>query len=164
MHARIAEESKDPGRVIPKAIANATTFTYIIGFLFNLTLVLCMGDPLDLIDSPSGQPVSDRPPYVVTLHRDRVANHPSIQVAQLFFNAMGRGPAILFTLCGFLMMNLVAIPGIQAGSRTVFSLARDDLLPFSSVLRRISKRTQTAPTQTRCKRDATRAKFHRGAS
>jgi amino acid transporter len=56
---------------------------------------------------------------------------------------MGRGPAILFTLCGFLMMNLVAIPGIQAGSRTVFSLARDDLLPFSSVLRRISKRTQT---------------------
>ena len=56
--ARIAEESKDPSRVIPKAIANATTFTYIIGFLFNLVLVLCMGNPLDLIHSPSGQPVS----------------------------------------------------------------------------------------------------------
>ncbi|KAK3362354.1 amino acid/polyamine transporter I [Lasiosphaeria hispida] len=118
--ARIAEEAKDPARIVPKAIANATTFTYFIGFLFNLVLVLCMGDPLDLINSPSGQPV-----------------------AQLFFNAMGRGPAIFFTLCGFIVMNLVAIPGIQSGSRTIFALARDDLLPFSNVWRRISKRSQT---------------------
>jgi amino acid transporter len=56
---------------------------------------------------------------------------------------MGRGPAIFFTLCGFLVMNLVAIPGIQSGSRTIFALARDDLLPFSSVWKRISKRSQT---------------------
>ena len=56
---------------------------------------------------------------------------------------MGRGPAIFFTLCGFLVMNLVAIPGIQSGSRTIFALARDDLLPFSSTWRRISKRSQT---------------------
>ncbi|KAK4167122.1 putative amino-acid permease [Cladorrhinum sp. PSN259] len=118
--ARIAEEAKDPSRIVPKAIANATTFTYIIGFLFNLVLVLCMGDPLDLVQSPSGQPV-----------------------AQLFFNAMGRAPAILFTLCGFAVMNLVAIPGIQSGSRTIFAFARDDLLPFSHIWRRISKRSQT---------------------
>ena len=56
---------------------------------------------------------------------------------------MGRGPAIFFTLCGFIVMNLVAIPGIQSGSRTVFALARDDLLPFSRLWRRISKRSQT---------------------
>ncbi|VBB71990.1 Putative amino-acid permease [Podospora comata] len=118
--ARIAEEAKDPARIVPKAIANATTFTYIIGFLFNLVLVICMGDPLELVQSPSGQPV-----------------------AQLFFNAMGRTPAILFTLCGFAVMNLVAIPGIQAGSRTIFAFARDDLLPFSHHWRRVSKRSQT---------------------
>lgn len=118
--ARIAEEAKDPARIVPKAIANATTFTYIIGFLFNLVLVICMGDPLELVQSLSGQPV-----------------------AQLFFNAMGRTPAILFTLCGFVVMNLVAIPGIQAGSRTIFAFARDDLLPFSHHWRRVSKRSQT---------------------
>jgi len=56
---------------------------------------------------------------------------------------MGRGPAIFFTLCGFFVMNLVAIPGIQSGSRTIFALARDDLLPFSNLWKRISKRTQT---------------------
>ncbi|KAM7200200.1 amino acid permease [Naviculisporaceae sp. PSN 640] len=118
--ARIAEEAKDPSRVVPKAIANATTFTFVIGFLFNLVLVLCMGDPRKLVDSASGQPV-----------------------AQLFFNAMGRAPAIFFTLAGFVVMNLVAIPGLQSGSRTVFALARDDLLPFSSLLRQISPRSQT---------------------
>jgi amino acid transporter len=68
--ARIAEESKDPSRVIPKAIANATTFTYVIGFLFNLVLVLCMGNPLDLIHSPSGQPVR-RPQRCDVWHPDR---------------------------------------------------------------------------------------------
>ncbi|KAK3938753.1 amino-acid permease 2 [Diplogelasinospora grovesii] len=118
--ARIAEEAKDPSRVVPKAIANATTFTYIIGLLFNIVLVLCMGDPKELLNSPSGQPV-----------------------AQLFFNAMGRGPAILFTLGGFIVMNMIAIPGLQSGSRTIFAFARDDLIPYSHIWRRISPRSQT---------------------
>ncbi|KAL2136186.1 hypothetical protein VTI74DRAFT_5064 [Chaetomium olivicolor] len=118
--ARIAEEAKDPARVVPKAIAGATTFTYLIGFAFNLVLVLCMGEPRDLIASRSGQPV-----------------------AQLFFNTMGRAPAIFFTLSGFAVMNLVAIPGLQSGSRTIFAFARDDLMPLSHVWRRISPRSQT---------------------
>ncbi|KAK4156625.1 amino acid/polyamine transporter I [Chaetomidium leptoderma] len=118
--ARIAEEAKDPSRVVPKAIANATTFTYAIGFVFNLVLVICMGNPLELVDSPSGQPV-----------------------AQLFFNVMGRAPAIFFTLAGFAVMNLVAIPGLQSGSRTIFAFARDDLMPLSRVWRRISPRSHT---------------------
>jgi amino acid transporter len=64
-------------------------------------------------------------------------------VAQLFFNAMGRGPAIFFTLAGFAVMNLVAIPGLQSGSRTVFAFARDDLVPLSRVWRRMWTRTGT---------------------
>ncbi|CCC07884.1 hypothetical protein SMACR_01449 [Sordaria macrospora] len=118
--ARIAEEAKNPQMVVPRAIANATTFTYVIGFLFNWVLVACMDNPKDLVNSPSGQPV-----------------------AQLFFNVMGRVPAVFFTLCGFGVMNLVAIPGIQAGSRTIFALSRDNLLPFSHIWARISKRSQT---------------------
>jgi amino acid transporter len=64
-------------------------------------------------------------------------------VAQLFFNALGRGPAVFFTLAGFAVMNLVAIPGLQSGSRTIFAFARDDLLPLSRVWRRISPRSST---------------------
>ncbi|KAK4236314.1 amino acid/polyamine transporter I [Achaetomium macrosporum] len=118
--ARIAEEAKDPARVVPKAIANATTFTFLTGLLFNLVLVLCMGDPVSLLHTPSGQAVS-----------------------QLFYNAAGPVPALFFTLAGFAVMNLVAIPGLQSGSRTIYAFARDDLIPLSHVWRRISRRSRT---------------------
>jgi amino acid transporter len=116
----IAEEAKDPARVIPKAIAHATTFTYVIGLAFNLILVICMGDPISLVNSPTGQPVS-----------------------QLFYNALGRAPAVFFTLAGFAVMNLVAIPGLQGGSRMIYAFSRDELIPLSHVWRRISPRSQT---------------------
>lgn len=64
-------------------------------------------------------------------------------VAQLFFNALGRAPAVFFTLAGFAVMNLVAVPGLQSGSRTIFAFARDDLVPLSRVWRRISPRSRT---------------------
>jgi amino acid transporter len=105
---------------VPRAIAHATTFTYLIGFAFNLVLVICMGDPVALVNSASGQPV-----------------------AQLFYNALGRAPAVFFTLAGFAVMNLVAIPGLQGGSRTIYAFARDDLIPLSRLWRRISPRSQT---------------------
>ena len=79
-----------------------------------------MGDPLALVNSPSGQPV-----------------------AQLFFNAAGRAPGVFFTLAGFAVMNLVAVPGLQSGSRTIYAFARDDLIPLSRVWRRISPRSNT---------------------
>ncbi len=100
---------------------HATTITYLTGLVFNLVLVLCMGpSPEALAGSPTGQPV-----------------------AQLFLNALGRGPAVFFTLAGFAVMNLVAVSGLQSGSRTIFALARDDLLPLSRVWRRIARRSGT---------------------
>ncbi len=118
---RIAEEAKNPALTVPRAMFHATTITYITGLAFNLVLVLCMGpSPQALAGSQTGQPV-----------------------AQLFLNVLGRGPAVFFTLAGFAVMNLVAIPGLQSGSRTVFALARDDLLPLSGVWRRIARRSGT---------------------
>lgn len=70
--------------------------------------------PASLLASPTGQPV-----------------------AQLFANTLGRAPAVFFTLAGFAVMNLCSIPGIQGGSRTIFAYARDDLLPWSSVWRKL---------------------------
>lgn len=56
---------------------------------------------------------------------------------------MGPGAAVFFTAVGFLIMNFVCIPSIQAGSRTVWAFARDGMLPGSSVWYRIWKRTDT---------------------
>lgn len=79
-----------------------------------------MGDPVSLVNSPTGQPV-----------------------AQLFYNALGRAPAVFFTLAGFAVMNLVAIPGLQGGSRMIYAFSRDDLIPLSRFWLRISPRSQT---------------------
>jgi amino acid transporter len=82
-----------------------------------------------------GDPVS-----LLTTSRPGSSGQP---VAQLFFNSMGRAPALVFTLAGFAVMNLVAVTGLQSGSRSVFAIARDDLLPLSRVWRRISPRSRT---------------------
>lgn len=59
--AHIAEEAKNPATIVPKAISTALTFTYVVGWLFNIVLVFCMGDPATILASPIGQPVSSTP-------------------------------------------------------------------------------------------------------
>jgi amino acid transporter len=53
----IAEEAIDPARAVPIAIVSASVFTYVAGWLFNIVLVFCMGDPKKILGSPAGQPV-----------------------------------------------------------------------------------------------------------
>jgi Amino acid transporters len=78
------------------------------------------GGPFPLLNSPSGQPV-----------------------VELFTQALGRAPAIFFTLCGVIIMNMVAIPGAQAGSRMVFALARDELVPLARMWTRVDVKRGT---------------------
>lgn len=105
---------------MPRAIALALTFTYVVGWVFNVILVLCMGDPAPLLASPIGQPV-----------------------VQLFYNVMGKGPAIFFAVCSFLIMNFVCITALQAGSRTLWAFSRDRMIPLSHVWYKIWRTTST---------------------
>jgi amino acid transporter len=116
----IAEEAKDPARVVPKAIALALTFTYVAGWLFNIVLVFCMGDPAEILLSPIGQPV-----------------------VQIFYNVMGKGPAIWFAVAAFIIMNFVCITAMHAGARTIWAFSRDSMLPGSRIWYRIWKPTST---------------------
>jgi amino acid transporter len=116
----IAEEAKDPSRVVPFSIFAASTVTYVVGFLFNIVLVFCMGDPSELVHSRAGQPV-----------------------AQIFYETMGPGPAVFFVAIGFVVMNMVCIPSVQSGSRTLWSFSRDRMLPLSHIWYKINKRTDT---------------------
>ncbi|RKU49674.1 hypothetical protein DL546_009786 [Coniochaeta pulveracea] len=118
--AHIAEEVKDPARIVPKAIALALTFTYVVGWVFTIILVICMGDPAEILASPIGQPV-----------------------VQIFYNVMGKGASIFFAICAFIIMNFVCITALQAGSRTLWSFARDEMIPGSSIWNKIWKRTDT---------------------
>ncbi|KAL1869187.1 hypothetical protein VTK73DRAFT_3323 [Phialemonium thermophilum] len=119
--AHIAEEVRDASRVVPKAIALALSFTYVVGWLFNIVLCFTMGEPTEILSSKIGQPV-----------------------VQIFYNVMGKGPAIFFAVAAFLIMNFVCITALQAGSRTIWAFSRDQMLPGSRIWYKIWKRTNTS--------------------
>lgn len=119
--AHIAEEVHDAARVVPRAIASALTFTYVVGWLLNIVLVFTMGNnPIALLDSKIDQPV-----------------------VQIFYNVMGKGAAIFFALAAFVIMNFVCITALQAGARTIWALSRDQLLPGAKIWYKIWDRTNT---------------------
>jgi len=64
-------------------------------------------------------------------------------VSQIFYNVMGPGPAVFFTVTAFFVMNFVCIPSVHAGSRTLWAFSRDEMVPLSRFWYRIDKRTDT---------------------
>lgn len=118
--AHIAEEIQEPEIKAPWSIAIAIGFSWIGGWLFNIVLAYTMGDPLDKINSPVVQPV-----------------------AQIFYEVMGRGGGIFFTVAAYIVLNFGAMSAIQAGSRTIWAFSRDGMLPLSRVWYKIDKRTDT---------------------
>lgn len=126
--AHIAEETKNPAVTVPTAISTALGFTYVVGWLFNVVLAFCMG-PLDL--------TSEDPA------RNILASTIEQPVVQIYYNVMGKGPAIFFAVAAFVIMNFVCITALQAGSRTIWSFSRDEMLPGSRVWYKIWARTDT---------------------
>ena len=118
--AHIAEEIQEPETKAPWSIAIATGFSWIGGWLFSIVLAYTMGDPLDKLNSPVVQPV-----------------------AQIFYEVMGRGGGLFFTVAAYLVLSFGAMAAIQAGSRTIWAFSRDEMLPLSRVWYKIDRRTDT---------------------
>jgi amino acid transporter len=136
--AHITEEINEPEVKAPWAISLAMLFTYIAGFLFNIVLCFCMGDPAEILLSPIVQPV-----------------------AQIFYNSLGKAGGIFFTVCGFIIIKFVcftamASPALnprtpsllltvvkQALGRTVFAFSRDRLIPGHNIWTKIHPKTGT---------------------
>ena len=118
--AHIAEEIKNPEIKAPWSIAIALGFTWVGGWLFNIVLAYTMGDPTEILGSPMAQPV-----------------------AQVFYNVTGRSGGIFFTVSAYIILNFTAMTAIQAGSRTIWAYARDEMLPGSRIWYKINKSTDT---------------------
>lgn len=118
--AHIAEEIEQPEIKAPWAISMAMLFTYVVGWLFTIVLCFTMGDPHKILDSKIEQPV-----------------------AQIFYNVLGKGGGITFTVCAFIIIKFVCFTALQALGRTVFAFSRDRLLPFSNVWTKILPLTGT---------------------
>lgn len=121
--AHITEEIRNPELKAPWAISMAMLFTYVVGWLFNIVLCFTMGDingPNGILGSPIEQPV-----------------------AQIFYNVLGKGGGITFTVCAFIIIKFVTFTAMQALGRTVFAFSRDQLVPFSSLWTKILPLTGT---------------------
>jgi amino acid transporter len=118
--AHITEEISNPEIKAPWAISLAMLFTYLAGFLFNIVLCFCMGDPNEILLSTLNQPV-----------------------AQIFYNSLGKSGGIAFTVFGFIIIKFVCFTALQALARTVFAFSRDRLLPASWIWTRIDRFTGT---------------------
>ena len=118
--AHIAEEIQNPEIKAAWSIALALGFTWIGGWLYTIVLAYCIGD----LDTTLGNAV-DQP------------------VAQIFYNVIGRRGGVAFTVFAFIVLNFTAMTAIQAGSRTIWAFARDELLPGSRIWYKINNWSQT---------------------
>ena len=95
-------------------------FTYIAGWLYNIVLCFTMGEPADIMASVIEQPV-----------------------AQIFYNSLGKGGGIFYTVCALIVLQFVCFTATQALARTFFAFSRDRLIPGSHLWTKIDKRTGT---------------------
>ncbi|KAK7525059.1 amino acid permease-domain-containing protein [Phyllosticta citriasiana] len=118
--AHITEEISEPEIKAPWCISAAMAFTYIAGFLYNIVLAFCMGDPAEILSSPVAQPV-----------------------AQIFYNSLGKAGGIFYTVCAVIILQTLCWSATQSLARTVFAYSRDRLVPGSHIWTKIDKRTGT---------------------
>ncbi|ESK93896.1 amino acid permease [Moniliophthora roreri MCA 2997] len=103
--AHISEEVKRAAYAAPSAIFIAVIGTGLIGWLFNIVLVLCSG-PLENLPGPSGN-----------------------AVLEIMYLRMGRTGALILWVFVCFTAFFVVQTAIQAASRTVYAFSRDHGLP-----------------------------------
>lgn len=116
--ANLAEETKQPERVVPRAMRQAVIASGVLGFLFLIAITLLAGDPAQLATS-------------------------STPIAEVISRVLGPvvGDALLVLIvvaifaCGMVIL--------MTGSRLVWAMSRDRRFPGHALLGRVSPRTRT---------------------
>lgn len=116
--AHICEEMSDPERKAPWAISMAMTFTYVLGFLYNIVLCFAMKLPESLTQG------EDSIKYLLN----------SDQPVVMMYMSLGKGGAVTFAVFMFIVINFLGLSALQAASRTMWAQARDHMYPGSSAL------------------------------
>lgn len=116
--ANLAEETKDPARVVPRAMWQAVLASGVLGFLFLVAVTLLAGDPIEL--AKSGTPVAD-------------------VISRSLGPVVGTGLLVLVVIaifaCGMVIM--------MTGVRLVWAMSRDQRFPGWQGLRKVSPRFGT---------------------
>ncbi|TQL67372.1 amino acid/polyamine/organocation transporter (APC superfamily) [Nocardioides albertanoniae] len=119
--ADVAEETKGARRVIPRTMFYAFATSCVIEFLMYLVYVLAIKDASTLTDSAA--PIEE----IITQQVGPVASRIVVAIA-------------LTNILVCLLANVLV------GTRLLYSLSRDNMMPFSRALRRVSPARKTPAT------------------
>ncbi|KAI0674185.1 APC amino acid permease [Trametes maxima] len=117
----ISEEASNARTAVPWAIVSAVGIAGVLGWVINVVIAFCMGTDIEnIMENPIGQPM-----------------------ATILFNSFGRnGTLAVWSIVVFVQF-FMGSSILTASSRQMFAFARDRGVPFSHVLNRVNKRTQT---------------------
>jgi amino acid transporter len=119
--ADLAEETHDPRRAAPKAMMRAVVISGAAGLLVFAAFAMAIRGPLaDTVNSTS--------------------RNPMVSIFESHFGSVG---SFLLQVVAFVAMFSCLLANVTVATRTSYSLARDNMMPFSRVLARVNSRTRT---------------------
>jgi amino acid transporter len=116
--ADLAEETKMATRNVPKAVIRALLFAIVVGFLMIVGLTI----NIDSLSETVGA---------------------AVPVSHILETALGSTGAAIFESVAILALYAGGLANMAAASRLMFSLSRDNMLPASSRLSKVSERTKS---------------------
>ena len=116
--ANLAEETKDPARVVPRAMWMAVLASGVLGFLFLIAITALAGDPVEL--AKSGTPVAD-------------------VISRVLGPVVGTGLLVLVVIAIFACGMVILMTGV----RLVWAMSRDERFPGWQAWGKISPRFGT---------------------
>lgn len=116
--ANLAEETKDPARVIPRAMVQAVLALGVLGMLFLIAVTALVADPTALAASPT--PVAS----VIT---------------DVLGPFVGKGLLVLVVISIFSCGLVITL----SGTRLIWAMSRDERFPGWQLLRRVSRTRHT---------------------
>jgi urea carboxylase system permease len=114
----LAEETKEPRKHAPRAILRAITAAFVAGGLLMLIGMMAVGDIHASDLGTSGMPY-------------------------LLKNTLGTGLGDVFLICSAIAITVCCLAVQTAATRMMFAMARDNRLPFSHAIGRVSPRSRT---------------------
>ncbi|KAJ9123141.1 hypothetical protein QFC22_001334 [Naganishia vaughanmartiniae] len=127
--AHLSEETQNPARVVPLAMLASVVTTYVMGYI-----------PLD------NQAIFILLLAIDPAHLPELRQH-SLPAAYIIKNSIGKTATTVICSATLFVFAIQAIAQLQASSRFIWAIARDQALPFSKYLYQTDKnRLPTAAT------------------